>query len=46
MLRRVLWKNDLLLSGEDIGGAEPRTMSLYMESGKSSVRKSGEEAEL
>ncbi|MCP3981439.1 MAG: chemotaxis protein CheD [bacterium] len=46
MLRKVLWKNDLLLSGEDTGGTEPRTMSLEMGSGRTSIRKPGGEVEL
>ena len=46
ILRKVLWKNNLLLSGEDIGGTQPRTMSLYMGNGRTTVRKSGQEVEL
>ena len=46
MLRKVLWKNDLLLASEDAGGTDPRTMSLYISSGKTTVRTAGEEAEL
>ncbi len=45
-LRKVLWKNDLLLAAEDIGGTEPRTMSLYMGQGRTTVRKNGTEGDL
>jgi len=45
-LRKVLWKNNLLLQGEDVGGTQPRTMTLYMPDGRVTVRKGREEAEL
>ena len=46
VLRKILWKNDILIAAEDIGGRIPRTMSLYMESGVTTVRTSGTEREL
>ena len=33
MLRKVLWKNNIMVAGEDVGGSIPRTMSLEMDSG-------------
>jgi len=34
MLRKVLWKNGVMLRKHDLGGAEPRNMSLEVESGE------------
>lgn len=33
VLRRVLWKNELMIAGQDTGGTEPRTMSLDIATG-------------
>lgn len=30
VLRKILWKNSLLIAAEDIGGDQPRTMSLQI----------------
>lgn len=38
VLRKILWKNDILISGEDLGGNAPRTMVLEMSSGRTLVR--------
>ncbi|HOE66788.1 MAG TPA: chemotaxis protein CheD [Candidatus Hydrogenedentes bacterium] len=46
VLRKVLWKNNILIAAEDVGGAVARTMALYMTNGKTTVRKKGEEIEL
>ncbi len=46
VLRKVLWKNDILISGEEVGGSIPRTMYLYMASGKTVLKAAGEEKEL
>jgi chemotaxis protein CheD len=34
MLRRLLWKNGVLIRRQDVGGREARTMSLSMQSGQ------------
>ncbi len=34
MLRRLLWKNGVLLGHHDVGGNQPRTMQLDMDSGQ------------
>lgn len=34
MLRRLLWKNGVLIHKQDVGGREARTMSLSMQSGQ------------
>ena len=33
-LRKLLWKNNLLIAAEDTGGAHPRTLTLKMETGE------------
>ena len=46
VLRKVLWKNDLMLAAEDVGGTQPRTLSLYMDRGRCTVRTAGQEVDL
>lgn len=36
-LKKILWKNDILLRAEDVGGTQARTLSLYMEDGRTTV---------
>ncbi len=43
VLRKMLWKNNILISGEDVGGAKPRTMSLYMNGGVTTIKVNGQE---
>ncbi len=40
ILRKILWKNDILISQEDVGGNIVRTMYLYMDSGKTVIKRS------
>lgn len=46
VLRKVLWKNDILVSGEDVGGSTPRTMYLRMDTGKTVLKVQGTEKEI
>ena len=46
ILRKLLWKNDILVSGEDTGGSVPRTMSLSMATGRTVLKIAGQEREL
>lgn len=46
VVRKVLWKNDILIGGEDVGGVTTRTMYLYMATGQTTVRADGREVEL
>lgn len=46
VLRKVLWKNNILIDAEDVGGTVARTMYLYMDSGTTSIKSQGQEAEL
>ena len=46
VLRKILWKNDLLLSGEHVGGRISRTVRLFVEHGLTVVSHQGEEVHL
>ena len=46
MLRKVLWKNDILIGAEDIGGMRPRTLFLAIETGMTYIRSGDREREL
>jgi chemotaxis protein CheD len=46
VLRKLLWKNNILVAGADVGGSTPRTMSLCMETGKTILKISGKEREI
>lgn len=46
VVRKVLWKNDLLLAAQETGGCEARTMTLYLADGRTTVRSRGAEREL
>ena len=45
VLRKVLWKNNILIAAEDIRGTKPRTMTLHMDSGRTMIRSRGKEIE-
>ena len=46
ILRKLLWKNQILIQGEETGGTKARTMSLNMENGVTMLRSGGVEYEL
>lgn len=46
VLRKLLWKNEILVSGEDTGGSLPRTMSLCMQTGRTVLKSRGMEREI
>jgi chemotaxis protein CheD len=46
VVRKMLWKNNILISGEDVGGSIPRTMSLDLATGKTILKAGGTEREL
>ena len=46
VLRKVLWKNNIMVAAEDVGGAVSRTMHLYMDSGRTTIKSGGKEVEL
>lgn len=43
VLRKVLWKNDIVLKRKDVGGTQPRTVTLHVDTGKTIIRSGGEE---
>jgi chemotaxis protein CheD len=46
VVRKMLWKNNILISGEEVGGSVPRTMSLNLATGKTVLKVAGEEREI
>jgi len=46
VLRKILWKNNILIAAEDVGGTVARTMYLYMRTGQTVIRSRGKETEL
>jgi chemotaxis protein CheD len=46
VLRKVLWKNEILIAAETVGGSASRTMYLEMASGRTLVRSNGSVREL
>lgn len=46
MLRKLLWKNGVLIQASDVGSKESRTMSLHIGSGEVLLRFNGQESRL
>ena len=46
ILRKLLWKNNILIDSEDVGGSKARTMFLYLEDGLVTVKSEGKEVPL
>jgi chemotaxis protein CheD len=46
VLRKILWKNDILISAEETGGTITRTLYFYMDSGRVMIRSQRQEREL
>ncbi len=46
ILRKILWKNNILIKGEDVGGTLSRTLSLDLGTGQVTVRSNGHMREL
>ena len=46
VLRKLLWKNNILLAAHETGGSEARTLCLYIDSGRTVIRSGGKEREL
>lgn len=38
ILRKILWKNNIMIKNQDVGGCKSRTMYLEMQTGKVSIR--------
>lgn len=46
VVKKMLWKNNILISGEEVGGGIPRTLSLELSSGRTFLKSCGVEREL
>ena len=46
LLRKLLWKNQVLIDSEDVGGTASRTMTLDVATGRVTIRSKGSEKEL
>lgn len=46
MMRKLFWKNNIVLSAEDTGGSDARTMSLDLSTGTVSIRSKNQETVL
>lgn len=46
IVRKMLWKNDILIKSQDVGGTRSRTVRLYMNSGRTTIHSNGQEVEL
>lgn len=46
MVRKVLWKNDILIRGEEVGGNIARTMILHIKDGRTVIKSGGVEHDL
>lgn len=46
VVRKLLWKNNILISSEDVGGTLARTMYLHINDGKIIIKSAGKEYEL
>jgi chemotaxis protein CheD len=46
LLKRILWKNDVLIRGEDVGGKNARTMYLEIGSGRVWISAAGQVKDL
>jgi chemotaxis protein CheD len=45
VLRKILWKNKILIANEETGGSKARTLSLHMDTGTTVLRSGGTEHE-
>lgn len=46
MLRKIFWKNGILIEAEDVGGSRSRTVRLDLATGRFTIRSRGQETEL
>jgi len=46
VLRKILWKNNILIASESVGGTIARTLSLHMDTGRTTIKSGGQEVEL
>lgn len=46
VVRKLLWKNNIIISSEDVGGTLARTVYLHINDGKTIIKSAGKEYEL
>ena len=46
VLKKILWKNSVLIDAEDVGGSRPRTVRLRIDTGQVFMSTAGKETEL
>jgi len=46
VLRKIFWKNSVMIDAEDVGGNKSRTARLYLNDGRATISSKGEEMEL
>ena len=46
VLRKILWKNNVLLGAEDVGGTTSRTVHLEINTGRTIISSNGKEKPL
>ncbi|MGV0950241.1 MAG: chemotaxis protein CheD [Azonexus sp.] len=46
VLRKLMWKNRIMITAEDVGGCKSRTVRLYLSDGKLVISSQGQEEEL
>jgi chemotaxis protein CheD len=46
IMRKILWKNNILITAAHVGGSDPRSLYLEMKTGKVTVKSKGMEYEL
>ena len=46
VLRKIFWKNGILIAAEDVGGAKSRTARLRVDTGEVTISSQGEECKL
>ncbi len=46
VLRKLFWKNNIMISSEDVGGSKSRTAKLQVGTGFATIKSGGEEVEL
>jgi chemotaxis protein CheD len=46
MLRKLLWKNNVMIDAYEVGGAESRTMAIDIETGIVTIKSNGESKEI
>ncbi|MCK9224788.1 MAG: chemotaxis protein CheD [Candidatus Muirbacterium halophilum] len=42
VLRKIMWKNDILIKAKDVGGSKARTLTLNMQTGETFIKSGGD----